>query len=213
MPSPRPSNKPLLGALGGGSSGGSTLEQLEAGERSNKYDKKRRRRRSLGAPGLLWRSAASTAAGVAAALLLLACGAALHGSLARPRGPQQALEQGQPAAGGPVAGSNGGWARAGSALESGKAAAASAAAGSANCTVRLAEADRGLLEREMLGMVRALSDRHAWTAGLPDALPAEAAADVVAPGQRVAVPGAQPPRVVDEAFGPQTSANIPGAGW
>lgn len=165
--------------------------------------KKRRRRGSsgLGAPlGLLARSAASTAAGVAA-LLLLACGAALHGSLAHPRSSQQALEQGQRAAGLPAPGSNG---------HPGAAAAAAAATGS-NCTVRLAEADRALLQREMLGMVRALSDQHAWAAGVPDALPGEAAADVVAPGQQLAVPGTQPPRVVDEPFGPQTSANIPGA--
>ena len=45
-----------------------------------------------------------------------------------------------------------------------------------------------------------------------DALPADAAVDVLAPGQQVAVPGTQPPRVVDEAWGLQTSANIPGAG-
>lgn len=193
MPSPRPS-KPLLGVSSGSASSGPTPEQLEAGEAS-KYARKRRRRGSggLGAPlGLLACSAAPTAAGVAAALLLLACGAVLHGSLAHPRG-----SQGQRPAGGPAVGS------------SGHQGVTAAAGIGSNCTVRLAEADRSLLQREMLGMVRALSDRHAWTAGLPDALPGEAAADVVSPGQ-LAVPGVQPPRVVDEPFGAQTSANIPG---
>ena len=86
-----------------------------------------------------------------------------------------------------------------------------AAGAGCSCTVHLHEADAAVLQREIAGMVQALSDEHPWVAALPDAAAPEAARDVVARGQQVVVAGVAPPRLVDEAFGPKHAQNIPGA--
>lgn len=52
--------------------------------------------------------------------------------------------------------------------------------------------------------------RRPWAAGAAEEPPGQAAHDVLAAGNKVAVPGVQPPRMSDEPYGRQSSANIPG---
>jgi hypothetical protein len=86
----------------------------------------------------------------------------------------------------------------------------------ANCTVKLAAADRQQLQREVSGILRSLADIHPWVTGLPDvqldgsAQQHEQAPSSVSRGQQLPVLGTQVPRVVDERHGRQSSANVPG---
>lgn len=90
---------------------------------------------------------------------------------------------------------------------------AAAGTGAANCTVSLASADHALLRREMDGFVHSLCDKRPWLGAAADATPAEAQGGVVTAGQEAAVQGLSTvPRLVDEAFGKQSSSNVPGVG-
>lgn len=191
-----------------------TAADLEAP--GSKYAK-RRRRGGLGLNPA--RGAASVAAGVGLALLLLA---AFHGLQSRLSGPQQQRpEPVEP--GGPAAAVqqqqrlNGGPAEAGGPGGSGAASLAAAtlpaAAAATNCScppLHLDPAERQQMAAEVAATLAALPHRPS-AASVPDAVPAEARNDVAAPGQAVAVPGVPPVRVVDQTFGPQSSENIPGA--
>lgn len=79
------------------------------------------------------------------------------------------------------------------------------------CIVRLEDADRALLRREMDSFARALCDSRPWLRAAADATPAEAQGGIVTAGQEATVQGlATVPRLVDEAFGRQSSSNVPG---
>jgi hypothetical protein len=83
----------------------------------------------------------------------------------------------------------------------------------ANCTqVRLQDADLQLLRREVDSIVRSLADPRPWVHGLPDTHgAAHGSGSIVAKGQQLVVRGATAvPRISDEAYGPQSSANVPG---
>lgn len=78
-------------------------------------------------------------------------------------------------------------------------------------TLGLAGAERALLRQEMDSFVQSLCDPRPQPGAAPDATPAEAQGGVMTAGQDAAVQGlATVPRVVDEAFGKQSSSNVPG---
>ena len=85
----------------------------------------------------------------------------------------------------------------------------------ANCTqVRLGDADLQLLRREVDSIVKSLADPRPWVHGLPDthgAAHGSSGSSTVTKGQQLAVGGATAvPRISDEVYGPQSSANVPG---
>lgn len=192
-----------------------TAADLEAP--GSKYAK-RRRRGGLGLnPALAARGAASVAAGVGLALLLLA---GFHALQSRLSGPQQqhaepvepgglaaTVAQQQRLSGGPAEAQGG----RGAASLAGATLPAAAAATNCSCSpLHLDPAERQQMAAELAATLADVPHGPS-AASVPDAVPAEARTDVAAPGQAVAVPGVQPVRVVDQAFGPQGSENIPGA--
>ena len=191
-----------------------TVHDLEA---DSKYTK-RRRRGGLGlSPALTARAAAAVAAGIGLALLLLAGFSGLQSCLSRSEAQHpEPLEPGGAAARAvrqqPQL--NGRPAEAGSGAPTFAASTAPvAAAAAANCScepLHLDPTERQQMAAEVAATLAALPHRPS-TASEPDAVAAEARGDVVAPGRAVIVPGVQPVRVVDQAFGPQSNENIPGA--
>ena len=173
------------------------------------YTQRRKRRSgagvSLGPRARLGATAAAyVVAGVLGGLLLSALGARLFaGSGTSPEPPiagAEAAEQEetrrdmleQAAQDPPVLASAGG--------------SASSASGTLG-SVRLADADRELLRREMerLAVAGSMCSPRSWVAGAADAAPADAAGGT-APAPVVAQ------RVVDEPWGPVCESNVPG-GW
>ncbi|KAL4457894.1 hypothetical protein ABPG75_012759 [Micractinium tetrahymenae] len=168
-------------------------DDLEAA--SSKYKRRRRKGNGpgssllwalrLGPGGLAW-AAAWAAAGIALGLLLSALGSYIVSRLASAAPADAVLLPGQQVQ-------------------------ARTAATTANCTVSLAAADGAVLRRAMDGFVHSLCDPRPWPGAAPDATPAEAQGGVVTAGQEVAVLGlATVPRLVDAAYGRQSSSNVPG---
>lgn len=83
-------------------------------------------------------------------------------------------------------------------------------AAAANCTVRLHEADRQMLEREMDAVAKALADPQPWPGGASDAATAMEVGDGVSKGSTLAVVGRAVSRPADQVRGPHNSANVPG---
>lgn len=199
----------------------SSPDDVEAGAR--KYAKRQRPGSAANQLRLRVRGGGATAAGALLALLLVAAGHRLYSHFLTPQVRQlAALEQQQDLA---EQRRHGGLLRRSNAMSRRGAALADAARSAAqptlqpsspgsNCScaseVRLADADRETLRKDIRSMVQALSDEHPWVAGVADALATEARPDVVSAGQQVSLPGLQPQRVADEAWGPQGATNIPG---